>query len=84
MSIESALKKYRAKYIKIGISKELFMRKEFKKKSVRRRDEIARAVYRESIKSDQNWFIKDATASIFVDIWSFFAFLKDLNDLEAM
>jgi small subunit ribosomal protein S21 len=54
MSIESALKKYRAKYIKIGISKELFMRKEFKKKSVRRRDEIARAVYRESIKSDQN------------------------------
>jgi len=54
MSIDAALKKYKAKYTKIGIAKELFERKEFKKKSVERRDEISRAKYRESLKSNQN------------------------------
>ena len=54
MSIDAALKKYKAKYTKIGIAKELFERKEFKKKSVERRDEISRARYRESIKLNQN------------------------------
>jgi small subunit ribosomal protein S21 len=54
MSIDAALKKYKAKYTKIGISKELFERKEFKKKSVKKREEISRARYRESIKPNQN------------------------------
>jgi len=54
MSIDAALKKYKAKYTKIGIAKELFERKEFKKKSVERREEISRARYRESIKLNQN------------------------------
>lgn len=54
MSIDAALKKYKSKYTKIGIAKELFERKEFKKKSVERRDEISRAKYRESLKLNQN------------------------------
>lgn len=49
MSIDAALKKYKVKYNKIGIAKELFERKEFKKRSVERRDEISRAKYREKI-----------------------------------
>jgi small subunit ribosomal protein S21 len=47
MTIDSALKKYKHKYIKIGIVKELNERKEFVKKSVKRRDEIKKAKYRE-------------------------------------
>lgn len=45
MSIDAALKKYKFKYIKIGIAKELNERKTFKKKSVKRRDEITKAKY---------------------------------------
>ena len=48
-SIEQALKKYKEKYIKLKISKQLNERKEYKKKSVERRDEISRAKYREKI-----------------------------------
>jgi|688.fasta_scaffold59127_2 small subunit ribosomal protein S21 len=54
MSIEAALKKYRAKYTKIGIAKELFERKEFKKPSVEKRDEISRAKYRETLNRKSN------------------------------
>lgn len=53
MSIDAALKKYKAKYIKIGILKELNERKTFKKKSVARRDEITKAKYIQS-KRDQD------------------------------
>ncbi len=45
MSIEAALKKYKYKYLKIGVSKELNERKTFKKKSVARRDEVKKAKY---------------------------------------
>jgi small subunit ribosomal protein S21 len=45
MSIDAALKKYKYKYIKLGIAKELKERKAFKKKSVARRDEITKAKY---------------------------------------
>jgi len=45
MSIEAALKKYKYKYLKIGVSKELNERKTFKKKSVERRDEVKKAKY---------------------------------------
>lgn len=45
MSIDAALKKYKYKYIKLQIVKELKERKSFKKKSVSRRDEIKKAKY---------------------------------------
>lgn len=54
MSIDAALKKYKAKYNKIGITKELFERKEFKKRSVEKRDEISRAKYREKLSRESN------------------------------
>lgn len=44
-SLERALKKYKRKFDSIGIVKELRDRKNFKKKSVRRRDEIKKAIY---------------------------------------
>jgi small subunit ribosomal protein S21 len=44
-SLERALKKYKRKFDSIGIIKELRDRKNFKKKSVRRRDEIKKAIY---------------------------------------
>ena len=53
MSIEAALKKYKYKYIKIGISKELNERKTFKKKCVARREEINKAKYLQN-KKDQD------------------------------
>jgi small subunit ribosomal protein S21 len=45
MSIDAALKKYKYKYIKLQIVKELKERKSFKKKSVSRRDDIKKAKY---------------------------------------
>ena len=45
MSIDAALKKYKYKYLKIGVLKELNKRKTFKKKSVARRDEVTKAKY---------------------------------------
>lgn len=44
-SIDAALKKYKYKYLKIGVLKELNKRKTFKKKSVARRDEVTKAKY---------------------------------------
>ena len=43
--IERALKEYKSKTIKTRIMKELNGRKEFKKKSVERREEIKKAIY---------------------------------------
>ena len=43
--LEKALKKYKRKFDKIGISKELRRRKEFVKPSVERRLEIKKAKY---------------------------------------
>ena len=43
--LEKALKKYKRKFDKIGISKELRRRKEFVKPSVKRRTEIKKAKY---------------------------------------
>jgi len=52
ISIDAALKKYKYKYTKLQIVKELKERKNFKKKSVSRRDEIEKAKYIQS-KKDQ-------------------------------
>ena len=51
MSIDAALKKLKSKYIQTKMSKELLERKEYKKKSVVRRDVIKKAKYLQQIKS---------------------------------
>lgn len=48
-SLDKALKKYKKKYEKSGILKELRGRQGFTKKSVRNRQEIKRAVYRDQM-----------------------------------
>jgi small subunit ribosomal protein S21 len=52
ISIDAALKKYKYKYSKLYIVKELNERKTFKKKSVARRDEVKKAKYNQQ-KRDQ-------------------------------
>jgi small subunit ribosomal protein S21 len=55
MTIDSALKKLKSKFIKTGLSKELFLRKEFKKKSVERREAVKKAEYLQKIRTrEQN------------------------------
>lgn len=46
-SIDKALKRFKKKFEKTGVLKELRSRTSFEKPSVRRRNEIIRAVYRE-------------------------------------
>jgi small subunit ribosomal protein S21 len=49
-NIDKALKKYKKKYERTGIVKELRDRQHYTKKSVKRRDTILRAAFREKIK----------------------------------
>jgi len=51
-NLESALKKLKFKFEKIGIKKELLNRKEFTKHSVERRAEINKAIYRQSLNTN--------------------------------
>ncbi len=44
-NIEKALKKFKRKFEKTGIVRELRSRKTFEKPSVKRRDEIKKAIY---------------------------------------
>ena len=46
-SIDKALKRFKKKFEKTGVLKELRARTSFEKPSVRRRSEIIRAAYRE-------------------------------------
>jgi small subunit ribosomal protein S21 len=46
-SIDKALKKYKRKFERAGILKELRRRKHFTKPSVQRRTEVLKAIYRE-------------------------------------
>jgi small subunit ribosomal protein S21 len=46
-SIDRALKKYKRKFEKAGILKELRNRKHFTKPSVKRRTEVLKAIYRQ-------------------------------------
>jgi small subunit ribosomal protein S21 len=46
-NIERALKKFKRKFEKTGVLRTLRSRKTFEKKSVKRRDEIKRAIYRQ-------------------------------------
>jgi small subunit ribosomal protein S21 len=52
-SIDRALKKYKRKFEKAGILKELRSRKHFTKPSVKRRSEILKAIYRQKMYGDQ-------------------------------
>ena len=47
-SIDKALKRFKKKFEKTGVLKELRARTSYEKPSVRRRSEIIRAAYRES------------------------------------
>jgi small subunit ribosomal protein S21 len=53
-SIDKALKRFKKKFEKTGVLKELRSRTSFQKPSVRRRSEIIRAAYRERQKSLEN------------------------------
>lgn len=53
-NLESALKKLKFKFEKIGIKKELLSRKEFIKPSVERRAEIKKAIYRQSLNRNKD------------------------------
>ena len=52
-SIERALKKYKRKFERAGILKELRRRKHFTKPSVERRHEVLKAVYKQKMYGDQ-------------------------------
>ncbi len=52
-SIDKALKKYKKKYERAGIIKELRRRQHFTKESVRRREEILKAAYKERMFGNQ-------------------------------
>jgi small subunit ribosomal protein S21 len=49
-SLDRALKKYKKKFEKAGILRELRDRQSFTKKSVRRRGEVLRAAYAQTMK----------------------------------
>ncbi|MCX7745211.1 MAG: 30S ribosomal protein S21 [Flavobacteriales bacterium] len=50
-NIDKALKKYKKKYERTAIVKQLRDRQHYTKKSVKRRDTILRAAFRERLKS---------------------------------
>ena len=52
-SIEKALKKYKKKFERTGVLKELRTRKEYIKKSVVRRQEVIKAQYVEKLKDSE-------------------------------
>ena len=52
-SLEKALKKYKKKYEKVGVVKELRSRQAFEKPSITRRMEIKKAAYREFVHREE-------------------------------
>jgi small subunit ribosomal protein S21 len=52
-NIERALKKYKKKFEKTNVMKQLRDRKEFEKPSISRRQEIIRAAYKQRMQSQQ-------------------------------
>ena len=52
-NIERALKKYKKKFEKTNVMKQLRDRKEFEKPSVSRRQEVIRAAYNQRMQSQQ-------------------------------
>jgi small subunit ribosomal protein S21 len=52
-SIDRSLKKFKKKFEKTGVVKQLRARQAYTKKSVRRRDEIKKAVYIAALKQEE-------------------------------
>ena len=52
-NIERALKKYKKKFEKTNVMKQLLARKEFEKPSISRRQEVIRAAYKQRMQSQQ-------------------------------
>ncbi|MBW7942487.1 MAG: 30S ribosomal protein S21 [Candidatus Kuenenia stuttgartiensis] len=52
-NIDKALKKYKKKFERTAVVKQLRERQHYTKFSVRRRDEISRAAYREKLRSQE-------------------------------
>jgi small subunit ribosomal protein S21 len=52
-NIERAIKKYKKKFDKTGVMRELRDRREFTKPSVARRQEVIRAAYRQKLRSEE-------------------------------
>ena len=52
-NIERALKKFKRKFEKTGAIRELRSRKTFEKKSVKRRDEIKKAIYVQALRRNE-------------------------------
>ncbi len=48
-TIEKALKKYKKKFEKTGVVKQLRARQKFTKPSVRRREEVIKAIYKQKL-----------------------------------
>ena len=53
-NLDKALKKYKKKYEKIGVMKELRSRQAFENPSITRRMEIKKAAYRSFMQSQEN------------------------------
>ncbi|MCS7035050.1 MAG: 30S ribosomal protein S21 [Saprospiraceae bacterium] len=53
-TIDKVLKKYKKKFDRAGILRELRRRKSFSKPSVERRSEVLRAMYREKMYGNKN------------------------------
>lgn len=53
-SIDRALKRFKKKFEKTGAMRQLRKRQAYEKKSIARRQEILKAVYKESLLSGQN------------------------------
>ncbi|WP_072929241.1 30S ribosomal protein S21 [Chishuiella changwenlii] len=52
-SIERALKKYKRKFDKTGVVRQLRARQQFTKPSVTKRQQISRAIYKQAIVSQE-------------------------------
>ena len=52
-SLDRALKKYKKKFEKAGILRELRARQSFTKKSIRRRSEVLKAAYVQTMKRNE-------------------------------
>lgn len=53
-SIEKALKKYKKKFEKTGVVKELRRRKNFEKPSVTQRQQVIKAVYKQKLQKGED------------------------------
>jgi small subunit ribosomal protein S21 len=54
-SIDKALKRYKKKFEKTGVLRELRSRTEYVKRSVRRREQVIKAAYRQTLFATENY-----------------------------